>query len=435
MAAVYFDNNATTPLDPQVLDAMLPFLRECFGNPSSPHQYGHRAKEAIEEARERVAALLGCPADRLVFTSCGSEGNNTAILSAVLADGAKKRVVTSAVEHHCVLRRLEYLRNHLGIEVVFLPVDGQGQLDLDALARAVTPDTALVSLMGANNETGVLWPMGEIAELVASRGALFHCDAVQVAGKAPLSIKTLPVDYLTVSGHKLHGPKGAGALYVGRGAPFTPLLFGGMQEFGRRAGTQNVAGIVGFGQAAELARAFLSVGGQVRLQELRDHLEEGLLAAIDDVTVHGRASPRIGQYPEPRRRRRAPGNPAGGTRRPGFRGFDHLGLRIQIRRPLPRACGHGRGRPVSAQHPSPVAFPDEHPGRGRGFSRRLPRSRGQGPPSGSARHGLNEKGVGHACAHGHCKRRSRPGRKRGGRCRRLQGRLGSRSGRGQDAAF
>lgn len=293
MAAVYFDNNATTPLDPQVLDAMLPFLRECFGNPSSPHQYGHRAKEAIEEARERVAALLGCPADRLVFTSCGSEGNNTAILSAVLADGAKKRVVTSAVEHHCVLRRLEYLRNHLGIEVVFLPVDGQGQLDLDALARAVTPDTALVSLMGANNETGVLWPMGEIAELVASRGALFHCDAVQVAGKAPLSIKTLPVDYLTVSGHKLHGPKGAGALYVGRGAPFTPLLFGGMQEFGRRAGTQNVAGIVGFGQAAELARAFLSVGGQVRLQELRDHLEEGLLAAIDDVTVHGRASPRI----------------------------------------------------------------------------------------------------------------------------------------------
>jgi cysteine desulfurase len=237
--------------------------------------------------------LLGCPADRLIFTCSGSEGNNTAILSAVLADPAKRRVVASAVEHHCVLRRLEYLRDHMGVEVVFLPVDGQGQLDLAALDAAVTPDTALVSLMGANNETGVLWPVKEIAELVKSRGALFHCDAVQLAGKEPFSIKTLPVDYLTVSGHKLHGPKGAGALYVARGAPFTPLLFGGMQEFGRRAGTQNVAGIVGFGKAAELARAFCSVGGPEKLRELRDHLEGRIVAAIDDVVVHGGQSPRI----------------------------------------------------------------------------------------------------------------------------------------------
>jgi len=293
MAAVYFDNNATTPIDPQVLAAMLPFLRECFGNPSSPHQYGSRAKEAIEVAREQVGALLDCPAERLIFTCSGSEGNNTAILSAVLADPAKRRVVTSAVEHHCVLRRLEYLRDHMGVTVVFLGVDGQGRLDLDELRAAVTPDTALVSLMGANNETGVLWPVAEIAALVKSKGVLFHCDAVQLAGKEPFSLRTLPVDYLTISGHKFHGPKGAGALYVARGAPFTPLLFGGMQEFGRRAGTQNVAGIVGLGKAAELARAFLSVGGHERLRELRDHLEGRITAEIEDMAVHGGAAPRI----------------------------------------------------------------------------------------------------------------------------------------------
>ncbi|KHK01743.1 cysteine desulfurase family protein [Desulfovibrio sp. TomC] len=293
MAAVYFDNNATTPLDPQVFEAMLPYLRECYGNPSSPHQFGHRAKVAVETAREQVAALLDCSADRLVFTSCGTEGNNTAILSAVLADPAKKRVVTSAVEHHCVLRRLEYLRDQRGVEVVFLPVNGQGQLDLAALAEAVTPHTALVSLMGANNETGVVWPIADIAQLVRSRGALFHCDAVQVIGKEPLSLKNLPVDYLTLSAHKFHGPKGVGALFVGRGAPLTPLLFGGGQEAGRRAGTHNVAGIVGCGQAAELARAFLAVGGQGHLAQLRDHLEEGLLAAVDDLAIHGRASPRL----------------------------------------------------------------------------------------------------------------------------------------------
>lgn len=294
MAAVYFDNNATTPLDPQVFEAMLPYWRECFGNPSSPHQFGHRAKVAVETAREQVAALLDCPADRLVFISCGSEGNNTAILSAVLADPAKKRVVTSAVEHHCVLRRLEYLRDHMGVEVVFVPVDGQGQLDLAVLAEAVTAQTALVSLMGANNETGVLWPIADIAQLVRSKGALFHCDAVQVVGKEPLSLKNLPVDYLTLSAHKFHGPKGVGALFVGRGAPLTPLLFGGGQEGGRRAGTHNVAGIVGCGQAAELARAFLSVGGHRHLAQLRDHLEEGILAAVDNVAIHGRAALRLG---------------------------------------------------------------------------------------------------------------------------------------------
>jgi len=293
MAAVYCDNNATTPLDPQVLEAMLPFLRECFGNPSSPHRYGQRAKDAIETARGHVGALLGCPPERLIFTCSGSEGNNTAILGAVLADPAKRRVVTSAVEHHCVLRRLEYLRDHLGVEVVFLPVNAQGRLDLDQLAAAITPDTALVSLMGANNETGVLWPITDIARLVKAKGVLFHCDAVQLAGKEPFSIKSLPADYLTISGHKFHGPKGAGALYVRRGAPFTPLLFGGMQEFGRRAGTQNVAGIVGFGKAAELARAFLAVGGHERLRELRDHLEGRIVAEIEDVVIHGGQSPRI----------------------------------------------------------------------------------------------------------------------------------------------
>jgi cysteine desulfurase len=293
MAAVYFDNNATTPLDPKVFAAMEPYLRECWGNPASPHQYGQRARQAVEEARGHVASLLDCPAQRLVFTSGGSEGNNTAILSAVLADPARKRVVTSAVEHHCVLRRLEHLGEHGGVEVVIVPVDGQGRLDLDALARAVTPDTALVSLMAANNETGVLWPLGEIAALVKSKGALWHCDAVQMVGKQPLSLRDVPADYLTVSAHKLHGPKGVGALYVGRGAPFTPLIFGGGQESGRRAGTHNVAGIVGFGQAAALAQAFLSVDGHNRLRELRDHLEDGILAAVADATVHGGQSRRL----------------------------------------------------------------------------------------------------------------------------------------------
>ena len=293
MAAVYFDNNATTPLDPKVFAAMEPYLRECWGNPASPHQYGQRARQAVEEARGQVAALLDCPAERLVFTSGGSEGNNTAILSAVLADPARKRVVTSAVEHHCVLRRLEHLREHGGVEVVIVPVDGQGRLDLDALARAVTPDTALVSLMAANNETGVLWPLGEIADLVKAKGALWHCDAVQMVGKQPLSLRDVPADYLTVSAHKLHGPKGVGALYVGRGAPLTPLIFGGGQESGRRAGTHNVAGIVGFGQAAALAQAFLSVDGHSRLRELRDHLEDGILAAVADATVHGGQTQRL----------------------------------------------------------------------------------------------------------------------------------------------
>ncbi|BAH77201.1 cysteine desulfurase family protein [Solidesulfovibrio magneticus] len=293
MAAVYFDNNATTPLDSKVFAAMEPYLRECWGNPASPHQYGQRARQAVEEARGQVAALLDCPAQRLVFTSGGSEGNNTAILSAVLADPARKRVVTSAVEHHCVLRRLEHLREHGGVEVVIVPVDGQGRLDLDALARAVTPDTALVSLMAANNETGVLWPLGEIAALVKSKGALWHCDAVQMVGKEPLSLRDVPADYLTVSAHKLHGPKGVGALYVGRGAPFTPLIFGGGQESGRRAGTHNVAGIVGFGQAAALAQAFLSVDGHNRLRELRDHLEDGILAVVADAIVHGGQTRRL----------------------------------------------------------------------------------------------------------------------------------------------
>lgn len=293
MAAVYFDNNATTPLDSKVFAAMEPYLRECWGNPASPHQYGQRARQAVEEARGQVASLLDCPAERLVFTSGGSEGNNTAILSAVLADPARKRVVTSPVEHHCVLRRLEHLREHGGVEVVIVPVDGQGRLDLDALARAVTPDTALVSLMAANNETGVLWPLGEIADLVKAKGALWHCDAVQMVGKEPLSLRDVPADYLTVSAHKLHGPKGVGALYVGRGAPFTPLIFGGGQESGRRAGTHNVAGIVGFGQAAALAQAFLSVDGHSRLRELRDHLEDGILAAVADATVHGGQAHRL----------------------------------------------------------------------------------------------------------------------------------------------
>ena len=277
MQRIYLDHNATTPLDPGALEGMLPYLRESFGNPSSLHSFGQRARAAVEEARDRVAALVGAGAAEIVFTASGSESDNMALRGAVAkAVGARRRIVTTAVEHHAVLNTAKALREE-GHPVDVARVGEDGQLDLADL-RAKLDDTTLVaSVMLANNETGALQPVAEAARLARERGALVHCDAVQAAGKAPVDVRALDVDLLTLSAHKLYGPKGVGCLYVRRGTPLGPLVRGGAQERNRRAGTENVAGIVGFGAAAALARECLGRDSE-RIAALRDRLEQRLLA-------------------------------------------------------------------------------------------------------------------------------------------------------------
>ncbi len=292
MERIYFDNNATTVPAPEVRAAMAPYLGEIFGNPSSGHRDGERARAGVEQAREQAAALLHCPADRLVFTSGGTEANSTAIWSAVAAHPEKRHIVASRVEHPSVLRPLAFLAERFGYEVELLPVADDGGLDLDLLRRALRQDTVLVSLMGANNETGVVWPLAAIAAICREHGVLFHCDAVQLCGKLPLNLHDAEVDYLSVAGHKLHGPKGVGLLYVRRTAPLVPMFLGGSQEAGRRAGTENVAGIVGFGQACELAARNLG-RFEATTAPLRDRLEEFLLSGVPDVLVAGRTQPRL----------------------------------------------------------------------------------------------------------------------------------------------
>ena len=291
MHDIYFDNNASTPLDPAVREAMAPYLAEWFGNPASSHRFGEAARRGLALAREQAASLLGCHPARIVLNSGGPEGNNTAILSAVWSNPGKKHIISSQVEHGSVLAPLEFLASQ-GYEVELLGVDENGALDLDMLKGAIRPDTALVSLMGANNETGVIWPVSEIAGICRERGVLFHCDAIQLAGKAVFSAEALGVDYLTIAAHKLHGPKGAGALYVRRTAPFTSLIMGSGQEDGRRAGTENVPGLVGLGQACVLAQAVDEVAHR-RLAALRDGLEAGIVAAIPEVRINGASSPRL----------------------------------------------------------------------------------------------------------------------------------------------
>ncbi|MHB8222797.1 MAG: cysteine desulfurase family protein [Desulfurivibrionaceae bacterium] len=291
MQSIYFDNNASTPLAPEVREGMAPYLAEWFGNPASSHRFGEVARRGLDLAREQVAGLLGCHPGRLVLNSGGTEGNNTAIVSAVWGNPGKKHIISSQVEHGSVLAPLEFLATQ-GYKVELLGVDENGALDLDTLKGAIRPDTALVSLMGANNETGVIWPMAEIGAICRERGVLFHCDAIQLAGKAIFSAEELGVDYLTIAGHKLHGPKGVGALYVRRPAPFTPLIMGSGQENGRRSGTENVPGLVGLGAACALAMGMDEAAHQ-RLAALRDRLEAGIIAAIPEVRINGAASPRL----------------------------------------------------------------------------------------------------------------------------------------------
>lgn len=293
MPKVYLDNNATTPLAPEVVAAMARAMAENFGNPSSGHSLGENARRAVEDGRDQVAVLLHCTPDRLVFTGGGSEANCQAILSAVMARPRHKKIITSLVEHPSVQQPLNFLQQHHGYQVERLPVDSAGRLDSATLRAAIDDDTALVSLMAANNETGVLWEMAELGAICRNSNVLFHCDAVQLAGKEEIRAEEWPVDYLSLGAHKLHGPKGCGALYLDRAAPVTPLIMGAGQEGGRRAGTENVAGIIGFGLACELAGAHLTRGGREELAALRRKLEAGIRRSCPQALINGDGASRL----------------------------------------------------------------------------------------------------------------------------------------------
>lgn len=280
---IYLDNNATTQVDPEVVEAILPYLTQYYGNPSSMHTFGGQVGKALKTARLQVANLLGALDSEIIFTSCGTEGNNTAIRAAIAAQPDRKHLITTQVEHACVLNLFKQLEKQ-GYTVTYLSVDSKGKLDMMELEAAMTGNTALVSIMYANNETGTVFPIEQIGQTVKEYGATFHVDAVQVAGKLPLNMANSTIDLMTISGHKLHAPKGVGALYVRKGFRFRPLLIGGHQERGRRAGTENVAGIIGLGKAAELAQVHLA--DIAHEKKLRDRLEKGLLA-ISDTEING----------------------------------------------------------------------------------------------------------------------------------------------------
>ena len=286
----YLDNNATTRLAPEALEAMLPYLGDFFGNAGSAHSLGRRSEAAVQLAREKVAALLGCAPAEVVFNSGGTEGLNHVFRGVFEAFPAKRHVVVSAVEHPAVRALCEWLGGQGG-EVTELPVDGDGQLDFGALDAALRSDTALVSVMAANNESGVRFPLERVAEIVKGKGVLFHVDATQAVGKVAIDLQTLPVDLLNLSAHKFHGPKGTGALFLRRGLRLKAAQLGGGQERGRRGGTENVPGIVGLGAAAELARNLLPEMARVAVQ--RDRLESALAAAVEGFRVLGQASPRL----------------------------------------------------------------------------------------------------------------------------------------------
>jgi cysteine desulfurase len=288
---IYLDHNATTPVLPEVLEAMMPYFTSEWGNPSSTYKFGSKLKAAIETARQQVAELIGAQPRDVIFTSCGTESNNTAIQAALKANPAKKHIVTSAVEHSSVLNYCMALEKE-GCRVTYLPVDRDGLLKLADLENAITNETAVASLMWANNETGVLFPVREIAEICRSRGVLYHCDAVQVAGKIPMDLREVPADYISVTGHKFNSPKGIGALYVRRKAPFSPLIYGGHQERNLRGGTENVALIVGMGKAAELAHKH-APAHKKKVRPLRDELEEGILNSIPNTELNGHKTQRL----------------------------------------------------------------------------------------------------------------------------------------------
>lgn len=292
---VYMDNNATTRVAPEVLETMLPYFSDLYGNPSSMHTFGGQVGDALKEAREQIADLVGASADEIIFTSCGTESDSTAILSALQAFPEKRHIVTTRVEHPAVKNLCENIDNLTGHKhkITQLPVDREGMIDLQRYEDSLTDDTAIVSVMWANNETGVIFPIAAMAEIAKSRGILFHTDAVQAVGKIPIDLKkTSSIDFLSVSGHKLHAPKGIGVLYVRRGTPYAPFLIGGHQEHGRRGGTENVASIIGLGKACALAGDRLQEEN-TRVKAMRDTLENGLLEKISHSMLNGHKTERL----------------------------------------------------------------------------------------------------------------------------------------------
>ena len=289
MRRVYLDNNATTPVLPEVLDAMRPYFGERFGNASSIHHHGQETRAAVERARESIAALLGCRPAEVVFTSGGTEADNLAIFGLVRSGD---HVITSTIEHHAVLNSCKQLQER-GVEVTFLPVGGRGLVSPDDLRQALRPNTKLVTVMYANNETGVIQPVTEIGEICAQSDVYFHTDAVQAASKIPIDVKMIGCDLLSISGHKTHAPQGVGALFVRKGTKLEPMLFGGSHERSRRAGTENVPGIVALGKAAELAMKAFSNSENCEMAALRDQLEKGILSQVDAAGVNGAGAPRV----------------------------------------------------------------------------------------------------------------------------------------------
>ncbi|MEE2715390.1 MAG: cysteine desulfurase NifS [Verrucomicrobiota bacterium] len=287
----YLDNNATTRVAPEVVEAMLPYLTEQWGNPSSAYTFGKKAGHAVAEAREKVAALINANPREIIFTSCGTESNNAAINSALTSQPGKRHVITTVVEHSANIQFGQTLEKR-GCEVTWIPVDRAGQLDVHEIHEAIREDTAIVSVMLANNETGVIYPVEEIAAICRAKGVLFHTDAVQTPGKLKLDVKAMEVDFLSLSAHKLHAPKGIGMLYVRKGVSFQPYVMGGGQEQGRRGGTENVANMVAFGKAAEIAMASLEENLD-RIRALRDRMEEGIISSIEGVTRNGAKEPRL----------------------------------------------------------------------------------------------------------------------------------------------
>jgi cysteine desulfurase len=291
MKTIYMDNNATTQVAPEVLEAMLPLLRDQYGNPSSAYTFGGQVAKKIRHAREQVAGLLGASPEEITFTSCGSESDSTAIMSALNTGKDKMHIVTSRVEHPAV----KVLCGHLakeGYRITEIPVDREGRLDMERYKESLTPDTAIVSLMWANNETGVIFPVEDAARMARERDILFHTDAVQAVGKIPIDLQKSTIDMLSISGHKLHAPKGVGVLYVRKGTKFSPFLIGGHQENGRRGGTENTASIVAMGKACELAAAHMEEEN-TRVREMRDKLERELLARVPKSRVNGTVEERL----------------------------------------------------------------------------------------------------------------------------------------------
>ena len=343
MKVIYFDNNATTRVADEVFEAMRPYFCELYGNPSSMHTFGGQVGVRIREAREHVAALLGCHPSEVIFTSCGTEADSTAILGTLAAVPHRRKVITTRVEHPAVLTVCRDLENR-GYQVIELGVDKQGRLDLGELESHLDDDTAIVTIMSANNETGTVFPIEKIARMVTDRGITFHTDAVQVVGKIPLNLADSCVNLLSLSGHKLHGPKGVGVLYVRKGTRIAPLLLGGHQEGGRRAGTENVPGIIGLGKACELASRYME-DENTRVRTLRDRLESAILASCPDSRINGDPENRLPNTTNISRVHRGRGDPVDA---------DRLNLRQQRLGLHERLTGMSHVRAMACCSPPPT---------------------------------------------------------------------------------